>query len=197
MEVDGYKICPFCKEKIRNEAVKCRFCGEWLEQITVGFSGTQKPDQIRSPASFHKTDEQTPSVESKSETSTPSKPTTGISPRICFWVGSILLVLCLFVYGLSVFVTTQTPYWKQLSSGEQHYELTKLIINLLKVILGAGLLALVLVPKDKTKGKPRRFLVFALALVVFTTIFAFYFFKARNQAEPTMTEPNQQLPDQR
>ncbi len=28
------KSCPFCKEQNRQEAVKCRFCGEWLEPST-------------------------------------------------------------------------------------------------------------------------------------------------------------------
>ena len=26
-----FKTCPFCRQQIRQEAVKCRFCGEWVE----------------------------------------------------------------------------------------------------------------------------------------------------------------------
>jgi hypothetical protein len=29
---DEFKTCPFCQQQIRQEAVKCRFCGEWLER---------------------------------------------------------------------------------------------------------------------------------------------------------------------
>ena len=46
MENAASKECPFCKEQIRKEAVKCRFCGEWLEerhQPKAGLISEQTP----------------------------------------------------------------------------------------------------------------------------------------------------------
>lgn len=49
MEIEKTKECPHCHEQIKEEAKKCRFCGEWLEKNNNAPLTTQSINEVNNP----------------------------------------------------------------------------------------------------------------------------------------------------
>lgn len=80
--MDGTKECPHCGKEIKVSAVKCRYCGWWLEDHRVKPKGTQDPSKLKGER----------------------------VQKIFFWVAAILItymLLCLFLHkqGIESFIT--------------------------------------------------------------------------------------------
>jgi hypothetical protein len=178
---DGFKICQFCKEKIRKEAVKCRFCGEWLEQnenvgvdIKITEDITSRTSQLHEPQS---------SVESQNGIASQRKIRNAISPKTLYWISGILLAICGFVICLGL----SGGHWSQSTPGERSYAITKMVVNLIMVLVCAGVFGL------RAKRKGYGLFAFSIACVIFTAIGFYYFLDARQKAQQKMAASDRQL----
>jgi hypothetical protein len=174
MEDDGFKICPFCEEKIRKEAVKCRYCGEWLEQ-----NGQTQPSADPAPT-LPKLEELPKIATDEVQRKKPPKIKREIPPKTLYWISAALLTACGFV----IFLWLNESHWNQSNPGERSYEITKMIISLIKVLICAGIFAWMV------KRKGYRLLTFSIVCVIYTAIGAYYFLDARHKAQEKAAESN-------
>jgi len=178
MEDDGFKICPFCKEKIRKEAVKCRFCGEWLEQSEQAHADSNATEtalplsiQSESPAPDKNKSELVAAPKIKKETSS----------KVRVWISVTLLFSC----GLVWFAGFASVHWSQLTPADGE-AVGKMIGGMLMVFFVIGLTI------REIKGKTEKLFTLSIILTATTAIGIYYFFDARHKAQQKTAVSNQQ-----
>jgi len=176
MEDDGFKTCPFCKEKIRKEAVKCRFCGEWLEQ-----NGQTQPSADPAPT-LPKLEELPKIATDEVQRKKPPKIKREIPPKTLYWISAALLIAC----GYVIFSGLNGSHWNQSNPGERSYEITKMIIGLVVFLFFAGSAA-------SSARKGYKLFIFSVVCVICTAIGAYNFFDARHKAQEKAAESDRQL----
>jgi hypothetical protein len=178
MQDAGFKQCPFCKEKIRTEAVKCRFCGEWLEQASAIFPDSQKKTEASILPPFPKPAESPMPDKTENKTATPKRILKEVSQKTLFWISVSLLTVCCLLWVLGF----ASGHWSQLSPAKQGEAIGNIIVGMIKIFFVAGLVSWGI--KDKTE----KLLAFSVVIAVSTAIGAYYFHVGRQEAQQKARE---------
>ena len=172
MEDGEFKKCPFCKEQIRKEAVKCRFCGEWLEH------NVEPPPVVK--LNLPTTTQQEFPKPVENEVQAINQPTgkKKISPKTLFWINSGLLSGC----GLFFLILVTRFNWSQLSPEDADKATNQLVVIITRTLACAGLVAWIV------NRKGYRFLAFSVTCTIMTVVSVYYFQTGKLSAEQKQKE---------
>lgn len=181
---DELKSCPFCKEQIRKEAVKCRFCGEWLDQSK---EVEKIAEDEKSASTIVKPSEIPPPISAKIEEAAvrpEESPPTNL-PKILN-VASICLLVTSCVLMASVLKDVNV------SSERVAVFTEKLTEAIGRMLIASGVFAWVC-RSGAGKRKGVGLFAFSIALLVCSIIFVSNFKEGANRAKQRSKEESKQI----
>lgn len=189
MDGNEFKACPFCKEQIRATAIKCRFCGEWLESqheqhptdppqtrcekpvetskavaATSVSEGDKEAIVIEQPGMAQESGDTPPAIPTNE---TPKRRVWELTPTRLNWASAGLLIFC----G----VTLVLVLGRASLNGNAAEKLGE---ALGRIIICAGILAWC----ARKGGKGSALFVFSLICALGVAYFAYYFRVGRRTA---------------